>query len=84
MIWLLEQMVKGIIFSWMAQRYGMLTSSHFVPTIITMNNPHSSNIQRHLDDLFAPKNADHIPAIKWVSISRQLRWMPISTSIDTL
>ena len=51
--------------SWMSHRFGKLTSSHFGRAISAMNNPHSTNIQRLRDDLFAPKNLDHIPAIKW-------------------
>ena len=51
--------------SWIGHRYGKLTSSDFGRAISAMNNPHSTNIQRLRDDLFAPKNLDHIPAIKW-------------------
>ena len=52
-------------YSWMAHRYGKLTSSHFGRAISLMNNPHSTNIQRLRDELFAPENLDHIPSIKW-------------------
>ena len=30
-----------------------------------MRNPHSTNIQDLRDELFAPKNLDQVPAIKW-------------------
>ena len=52
--------------SLMVHQYGKLTSSHFGRAISARNNPNLTNIQTLRDDLFAPKNLDHIPAIKWV------------------
>ena len=49
----------------MAHLYGQLTSSNFARAISVMGNPHSTNIQRLHDELYAPKNVDHILAIKW-------------------
>ena len=51
--------------AWMAHRYGKLTSSKFGRAISVIGNPHTTNIQRLRDDLFTPKNLDHVPAIKW-------------------
>ena len=50
---------------WKAYRYGKLTSSKFGRAISVMRNPHSTNIQHLRDELFAPNNLDHVPAIKW-------------------
>ena len=55
---------------WMAHRYAKLTSSKFGRAISVIKNPHSTNIQRLRDDIYAPKNLDHVPAIKWGSGSR--------------
>ena len=49
----------------MAHRNGKLTPAQFRHAISAMNNPHSTNIQRLRDEVFAPKNLDHIPTIRW-------------------
>ena len=48
-----------------AYRYGKLTSSKFGRAISVMRNPHSTKVQRLRDELYAPKNLDHVPAIRW-------------------
>ena len=50
---------------WIAHRYGKLISSKFGRAIIVMRDPHSTNIQHLRGDLYAPKNLDHVPAIRW-------------------
>ena len=50
---------------WKAHRSGKLTSSKFGRAIGVINNPHSTNIQRLRDDIYARKNLDHVPAIEW-------------------
>ena len=50
---------------WKAHSYGKLTSSKFGRVISVIKNPDSTNIQRLRDDIYAQKNPDHVPAIKW-------------------
>ena len=50
---------------WKGYPYGKLTSSKFGRAISVTRNPHSTNIQHLRDEIFAPKNLDHVPAIKW-------------------
>ena len=49
----------------MADRYGKLTSAKFGRAIGVIKNPHWIKIQRLRDDIFDPKNLDHVPAIRW-------------------
>ena len=55
---------------WKSYRYGKLTSSKFGRAISVMRNPHPSNLQRLRDELYVPKNLDHVPAIRWGAGSR--------------
>ena len=50
---------------WIAHRYGKITSSNFERVITVMRNPHSTDIQHLRDSIYAPKNLDRVPAIKW-------------------
>ena len=50
---------------WRAYRYGNLSWSKLGRAISVMRNPNSTNIQRLRDELYAPKNLDHVPAIRW-------------------
>ena len=50
---------------WKAYRYGKLTALKFERAITVMRNPHSTNIQHLRDEIYAPKNLDHVQAIKW-------------------
>ena len=50
---------------WKSYRYGKLTSSKFGRAISVMRNPHPTNLQRLRDELYVPKNLDHVPAIRW-------------------
>ena len=50
---------------WKSYRYGKLTSSKFGRAISVMRNPHPTNLQRLRDEIYVPKNLDHVPAIRW-------------------
>ena len=50
---------------WKCYRYGKLTSSKFGRAISVMRNPHPTNLQRLRDEIYVPKNLDHVPAIRW-------------------
>ena len=64
---------------WKSYRYGKLTSSKFGRAISVMRNPHPTNLQRLRDELYVPKNLDHVPPSDGGWIMSPWRLMRIRT-----